>query len=112
MVGKFPTVLGDGGVASEWRDATHVGFAVEEDLEDCLVVVGARFGDDIVEIGSMRDGERPKAFRNVVAEQHCFGAGAKNVYSVFSCADSVMFVSGTDNMISAIGFEKGGEFFG
>ena len=53
MVGEFPTVLEDGGVAFEWRDATHVGFAVEEELEDCLGVVGTRFGDDIVEIGSM-----------------------------------------------------------
>ena len=51
--GEFPTVLKDGGVASEWWDATHVGFAVEEEIEDGLVVVGARFGDDIVEIGSM-----------------------------------------------------------
>ena len=66
MVVKFPTVLEDGGLASEWRDATHVGFAVEEELEDCLVV-GARFGDDIVEIGSMRDVKQPKALRYVGA---------------------------------------------
>ena len=57
----------DGNVASEWRDATHVGFAVEEELEDCLVVVGARFGDNFVETGSMRDGERPEALRYVGA---------------------------------------------
>jgi hypothetical protein len=112
LVGEFPTVLEDGGVTSEWRDATHVGFAVEEELEDCLGVVGTRFGDDIVEIGSMRDGERPKALRYVGAQQHCFGAGAKDVDSVFGCADRVMFVSGANNVISAVGFEKGGEFFG
>ena len=31
--------------------------------------------------------------------------------SVFGCADRVMFVLGANNVISAVGFDKGGEFF-
>ena len=31
---------------------------------------------------------------------------------VFGCTDSVMFVLGADDMIGAVGFKKGGEFFG
>ena len=106
MIGKLTTILEDCGIAAKRRDATDIGLPIEEELEDRLVAVSTRFGDDVVKVGGMRDCKRPETLGNVGAEHHCFGAGAKDVNSVFCGAYGMMFITCANDMIGAVSFQE------
>ena len=87
-------------------NTTDVGLPIEEELEHRLGAVGTRFRDNVVEVGIMRNCERPGTLWNVSSEHHDFGAGAKYVNGVFSSAHGVVFVASADDVVSAVSFQE------
>ena len=65
LIGKLTTVLEDSCVATEGRNTSDVGFPIEEELENRLGAISTRFGDDVIEVGSVGDCERLETLWNV-----------------------------------------------
>ena len=101
----------DGAERADGRDASYISFAIEEDFEDRLGVVAARWGGNVVKICCMRDDKWPEFLWNVAGQHHCFGGSTKNSDAVFGRSDRVVLVFGAHDVIGVVGLEVRCEFF-